>query len=141
MLAPPAGSLPLPGWPRGHCRYPEDRVPSHISSKSRQRARQVLTRVHVSRDSSSRSLAQGRFRATMCPVAPAPASWLRAATGQPCVPRLQLPPPGSGSLQSHHVSRGSSSHLLAQGSSGDATCPMKLYGLWTIEVNKYPLAV
>jgi hypothetical protein len=34
------------------------------------------------------------------------------------------------------VSRGSSSHLLAQGSSETATCSMKLYGLWAIEINK-----
>jgi hypothetical protein len=37
MLAPPAGSQPLPGWTRGHCRYPEDRVPPRTSFESRQR--------------------------------------------------------------------------------------------------------
>jgi hypothetical protein len=37
-------------------------------------------------------------------------------------PWLQLPPPGLGPLRSRHVSRGSSSRLLAQGSSGAATC-------------------
>jgi hypothetical protein len=37
------------------------------------------------------------------------------------------------------VSCGSSSHLLTQGSSGAATCPMELYGLWVIKVNKYLL--
>jgi hypothetical protein len=36
------------------------------------------------------------------------------------------------------MSRGSSSRLLAQGSSGAATYSMELYGLWAIEVNKYP---
>jgi hypothetical protein len=40
----------------------------------------------------------------MCPVALAPASWLRAAPEPPSVPSLQLPPPGSGQLRSHHMS-------------------------------------
>jgi hypothetical protein len=35
-------------------------------------------------------------------------------------------------------SRGFSSRLLTQDSSGVATCPMDLYGLWAIKVNKYP---
>jgi hypothetical protein len=39
-----------------------------------------------------------------------------------------------------HLSCGSSSRLLAQGSSGAVTCPMKLYGLWAIKINKYSLA-
>jgi hypothetical protein len=66
----------------------------------------------------------GRSFAPTCPVAPAPASWLRAAPEPPCVPWLQPPPPSSGQLRSCHMSRGSSSCLLAQCSSGAATCPM-----------------
>jgi hypothetical protein len=94
----------------------------------------------VFRGSSSRLLAQGSFETAMCLVALAPTSWFRAAPGLPCLLWLQLPPPGSGQLQSRHVSRGSSSRLLAQGSSEASMCPMELYGLWAIEVNKYPLA-
>jgi hypothetical protein len=93
---------------------------------------------HESRGGSSRLLAQGSSGAVTCPVTPAPTSCLRAASEPPRVPWLQLPPPGSGQLRSHHVSRGFSSRLLAQGSFGAATCPMELYGLWVIEVNKYP---
>jgi hypothetical protein len=74
---------------------------------------------HVFHGSSSRLLAQGSSRAAMCP-------W------------LQLPPPDSGQLRYRHLSRCSSSRLLAQDRSEAATCPMELYGLWDIEVNKYP---
>jgi hypothetical protein len=56
------------------------------------------------------------------------------------VPWLKLLPPGLGQLRSLHVSHNTSSHLLAQGSFGAATCPMKLYELWAIGVNKYPPA-
>jgi hypothetical protein len=93
----------------------------------------------VSRRSSSRLLAQGSFRAITCLVAPTPAPWLRTASEPSHVPWLQLPPPGSGQLRDRHVSRRSSSRLLAQGSSGVITCPMELYRLWAIEVNKYPM--
>jgi hypothetical protein len=89
----------------GHCRYPADRVPPHTSSKSRRRAKRALMRVHMSRRSSSRLLAQGSSGAATCPMAPTPA-------------------PGSGQLQSCHMSRGLSSHLLAQGSSGTAMYPV-----------------
>jgi hypothetical protein len=41
-----------------------------------------------------------------------------------------------GQLGCRHTSRGASSRLLARGSLGAA---MELYGLWAIEVNKYPL--
>jgi hypothetical protein len=74
----------------------------------------------------------------MCPMALAPTSWLRIALEPPRVPWLQLPPLGSRQPWSRHVSCGSSSRLLVQGSSGAATCPMELYELWAIEVNKYP---
>jgi hypothetical protein len=64
----------------------------------------------------------GRSCVPTCPIAPALASWLRATPEPPRVPWLQLPPPGSGPLQSR-------------------MCPMELYGLLAIEVNKYPLVV
>jgi hypothetical protein len=137
-------------------RYPADRVPPHTSSKSKRMARHVLGRTHVSmtssyatrhrqlgcrhtsRGASSRLLARGSSNAATCPMAPTPESRLGAAWVLPHVPWCQLLPPGTGQLSSHHVSRGSSSSLLAQGNSGAATCPIELYGLWDIEVNKYP---
>jgi hypothetical protein len=73
---------------------------------------------------SSRVPARGSSGAATRPVAPTPASWHRATPELPSVLWLQLPPPNSGQLQSRHVSRGSSSRLLAQGSSGAATCPV-----------------
>jgi hypothetical protein len=65
----------------------------------------------------------GRSFAPTCLMAPAPASWLKAAPEPPCATWLQLSPPSSGHLWSRHVSRGSSPHLQAQGSSG-ATSPV-----------------
>jgi hypothetical protein len=112
------------GGPRGHCLNLADRVPSHTSSKSRRRARHELTRVHVSRGSSSRLLAQDSSGAATCPVAPIPPPdsgqlqsrhvfhgsssrpWLRAAPEPSHVPWLQLPPLGLGQLRNRHVSRG-----------------------------------
>jgi hypothetical protein len=81
---------------------------------------------HVSCGSGSQLLTQGSSRAAMCPMAPTLTSWLRAAPEPPHVTWLQLPPPGSKQLRSHRVSPGSSSRLLAQGSSGAAMCPMAL---------------
>jgi hypothetical protein len=112
--------------PEPTCRYPEDWVPLHTSSKLRWREIRALTRAHVSRGSSSHLLAQGSSGAATCPVAPAPASWLRAALEPPRVSWLQLLPPSLGQLQSHIVSYGSSSRLLTQGNSKAATCPMEL---------------
>jgi hypothetical protein len=154
MLAPPVGSLPLSRWARGPLLVPYRPGTPHTSSKSKRRARRALKRAHVSitsgyatrhgqlrchhtfRGTSSRLLAQGSSGATTCLVAPAPKSRHRAAQVLPRIPWRHLPPPGIVQLQSHHVYRGSSSRLLAQGSSGAA---MKLYGLCAIEVNKYPL--
>jgi hypothetical protein len=44
----------------------------------------------------------------MCPMALALTSQLRVAPEPPCVLWLQLPPPSSGQLRSHHVSHGGS---------------------------------
>jgi hypothetical protein len=154
MLAPPVGSLPLSRWARGPLSVPCRPGTPRTSSKSKRRARRALKHAHVSItsgyatrhgqlrcrhnfcDTSSRLLARGSSGATTCSVAPAPKSRHRAAQVLPHIPWRQLPPPGIVQLQSYHVSRGSSSRLLAQGSSGAA---MKLYELWAIEVNKYPL--
>jgi hypothetical protein len=83
----------------------------------------------MSRSSSSQLLAQASSGATTCPMAPAPASWLRLAPGSPRDLWLQLPPTGSGQLRRRRVSRGSGSRLLAWGNSGATTCPKELYGL------------
>jgi hypothetical protein len=117
----------------------QTRYPPRTSCKSRRRAGRALTRVHMSMTSA---------------YATHPA---RAARVPPHLPWCQLPPPGSGQLGCRHVShgpslspdsgklrcchaaRGAGSRILAQGSSGAATCPMELYKLWAIEVNKYPL--
>jgi hypothetical protein len=77
--------------------------------------------------------------AQLPPPSSSTSSWLKAALGQPHIPWLQLPPLGLGQLKNRHMSRGSNSRLLAQGNSGAAMCPMELYGLWVIEVNKYHL--
>jgi hypothetical protein len=86
------------------CRYPEDRVPPYISSKSRQGAGRVFTRCHTSCSSGPRLPAEVGFGAATCPAAPAPA----ASPGQ---------------LRGHHVPCGSSSRCPARGSSGATTCP------------------
>jgi hypothetical protein len=135
MLAPPAGSHPLPGWAEGHCRYPEDRVPPRTSSKLRQRTRRacVPTCPEASVPASRLGATPGPPRV---PTAPVPASRLGAATcprgsgsrlgAAPRPPRapaapasasrlraapgpsheLQHPPSGSGQLRRCHVSRG-----------------------------------
>jgi hypothetical protein len=112
------------GGPGGHCRYPEDRVPPYTNSKSRQRTRRGLTHAHVFCGSSSYLLAQGSSGTATCPMALAPASWPRAALQPPRVPWLQLWPPGSGQLWDRHMSHGSSSRFLAQGSFAATTCPV-----------------
>jgi hypothetical protein len=84
-------------------------------------------------------LARGRSDAAMCPVAPAPESQLWADLVLPRVPWCQLLPPSTGQLWSRHMSCGSSSRLVTQGSSGATMCSIELRGLWAIEVNKYPL--
>jgi hypothetical protein len=116
-------------------------------------ARHALTRVHVSitsgyatrhgqlrchhtsRGTSSCLLARGSSSAATCPVALALESRVGAAQVLPRVLWRQLPPPGTWQLRSHHVSRDSSSRLLAYVSSGAVTCPTELYGLWAIDVN------
>jgi hypothetical protein len=79
---------------------------------------------HLSRGPSSRVPTPGSSGAATRLVMPAPTSWHRTAPEPSRVPWLQLPPPGSRQLWSHHVSRGSSSYLLAQGSFGADMCPV-----------------
>jgi hypothetical protein len=89
------------------CRYPEDRVPLHTSSKSRQGARRVSTHSHVSccfRPHLSAEMCSG---ATTCPAAPDLASLLRWAPALLRVPRLWTLPPWRGEVRCCHMSHGS----------------------------------
>jgi hypothetical protein len=75
-------------------------VPTAPAPTSRRGA--ALGAPHVSTAPTSTSWLRAALGAPCVPTAPAPASWHRAALGTPHVP---------------------GSHLLAQGSSGGATCP------------------
>jgi hypothetical protein len=123
MLAPPQVRYLSRGGPRGHCRYPEGRVPPRTSSRSGQKARHAnhmpLSVVNLSMN----RVAQASSGTAMCPADPAPAARPGAALGPPRVLRPQLPLPSLGQLQGRHVSSGLSSRCPARGSSGAATCP------------------
>jgi hypothetical protein len=106
-----------------NCRYPEDRVPPHTSSKSRQGAGRVSTRCHASCSSVPRLPSEVGFDAVTCLAAPAPAAQPGAALGSPHVLRHQLPLPSPGQLRGYHMCCGTSSRGRARGSSGVATCP------------------
>jgi hypothetical protein len=108
---------------RGLCRYPEDRIPPHTSSKSRQGAGRVYTHCHASYSSGPRLPTEVGAGAATCPAVPAPAAQPEAAPGPPHALLLQVSLPGPGRLRGYHVFCGSSSRCLAQGSSGAATCP------------------
>jgi hypothetical protein len=135
--------LPLLRWAWGPLSVPCKPGTPRTSSKSRRRARRALATpppwcqlsppgsgqlrcCHMSHDPSSRVPAWGSSGAATHPVTPAPASWHRAAPEPSRVSWLQLPPPGSGQLRSRHVSHGSSSRLLARGSSRVVMCPVAL---------------
>jgi transposase InsO family protein len=60
-----------------HCRYPEDRVPPHTSSKSRQGAGRASTRYHVSGSLGPHLCAEVGSGAATCPAALDLASVLR----------------------------------------------------------------
>jgi hypothetical protein len=154
MLDSPAGLLPLPRRALGPlsvpCRPGTPAYKLYVKMKGKTCAR-THPRVHDIGLCHPTRAAQ---------VPPAPTAWLGAAQVPPCVPWPQLLSPGSGQLRCCHASRGASSRLLAQGSSRAATCPvalaptswlkvalkphmcpMVLYGLWAIEVSKYPPVV
>jgi hypothetical protein len=67
---------------KNHCRYPEDRVPPHTSSRSRQKASSGTT---------------------TCPTDPAPTARPGAAPGPPRVLWPQLPLPSPGQLRGRRV--------------------------------------
>jgi hypothetical protein len=126
MLAPPAGSLPLPRWAWEPLSVPWRPGTPRRSSRSRQKARHAnhtLPRVH---NLSMNHTARGSSGAAMRPVAPAPAAQPEAAPGLPRVLRLQLPLPSPRQLRGHHVSCGSSSRCPARGGFGAAMCALKV---------------
>jgi hypothetical protein len=104
------------GGPEGHCRYPEDRIPPHISIKSRQRLLPPgwgqLRGRHVSPCLRLPLPARGSTGATTCPVARG----------------------SSGAVMCH---LGASTHILAQSSSGAATRHLGSVGCK--QINKYSL--
>jgi hypothetical protein len=71
------------GGPGGHCWYPEDRTPPHISFKSKTKGK-MGAHARVSRD--SRPLAQGSSRAAACLMAVAPAARARGSSGTAMCP-------------------------------------------------------
>jgi hypothetical protein len=123
MLTPPRVHYLSRGGPGGHCRYPEDQVPPHTSSRSKQKVKHANhTPLRVVNLSMNRP-ARGSSGAATCPVGPAPIARPGAAPGPPRVLRHQLPLPSPGQLRGRHVSYGTSSRCLARGSSGAATSP------------------
>jgi hypothetical protein len=95
-LSPPAGSQPLPRWARGHCRYPVDRVPLHISFKSKIRS-EMCTHMPCSTEPCL-PIEVGSGVAT-CMVAPDPASLIGRVPAPSCVSWIQTPPPCKGGLR------------------------------------------
>jgi hypothetical protein len=142
MLAPPAGSLPLPRWAQGPLSVPyrpgtlaykfqvktkreayKSHDPTCPQPQHEPHSLGQLRGRHVSCGASSRCPARGSSGVTTCPAAPAPAAQPGAAPRSPRVLRHQLPLPSPGQLRGHHVPCGTSSHCPARGSSGVATCP------------------
>jgi hypothetical protein len=68
-LAPLMDSQPLSRWVRGLCRHPEDRVPPHISFKSRQAAGRVSTRYNTNCSFGPHLLVEVGSGAVTCPMA------------------------------------------------------------------------
>jgi hypothetical protein len=93
-------------YARGYGRHPEDRVPPHRSSKSRQGAWRASTHYHVC--------------CSFGPLLPAE----EVASALPCVPRPQTSPPCRGELRYCHVSRGPGPCLPAEVSSDATMCHM-----------------
>jgi hypothetical protein len=83
------------------CRHPEDRIPPHTSSKSRQGAGRASTCCHASCNFGPHLPTSVGFEATMCPTAPDLTSLPRWALALPRVPWLWTLPPreeGSGAV-------------------------------------------
>jgi hypothetical protein len=98
-----------------YCSYPEDRIPPHTSSKSRQRAGCASTRCHVNCTFGPHLPAEVGSGVTMCPATPDHASLLWWAPALPRVLRLQTLPPWRGELRCYHVSHGSGLCLPERG--------------------------
>jgi hypothetical protein len=99
-------------------RYPRVQVPGQ-DRRQRHANHTPLRVVNLSMN----RMAQASSGAATCPADPAPVDRPGAAPGPPRVLRTQLPLPGPGQLQGHHVSCGLSSRCPARGISGAAMCP------------------
>jgi hypothetical protein len=86
MLAPPRVHYLSRGGPGGHCRYPEDQVPPHTSSRSRQKARHANHTPLCVVNLNMNRMAQASSGTATCPADPAPAARPGAALGPPRVP-------------------------------------------------------
>jgi hypothetical protein len=93
------------------CWHPEERVPPHTSSKSRQEEGRASTRCHVSYSFRLYLPAEVGSEAATCPT----------ALELPRIPLLRISPPCLGELRCYHVSCGPGPHLLTELSSGDVT--------------------
>jgi hypothetical protein len=136
------------------CGYPEDRVPSHTSSKSTQGAGRASTRCHVSCNFGSNLPTDVGSGTTMFPTAPDLASLLKWTPALPRVSQLRSLPPWRGELRCCHVSHGSELWLPErgapllprvprlralpswEGSSGATTCHTAPSGLCTTGIKK-----
>jgi hypothetical protein len=120
VLAPPAGSQPLPRWARGPLSVPcKPGTPTYtLKSKTRNN-----TYCHMPRSSGPCLAAREGSSAATCSVASDPASMLGRVPVLSCVPWLWTLPPCLEGLQRCHVPCGFGSCLPAQEGSGAATCP------------------
>jgi hypothetical protein len=105
------------------CRYPTDWIPPYISFKSIQWAGHVSTRCHVPYSSGPHLPVDVGSDAITCPATPYLTFLSRWALILPRVPRSRTSPHCRGGLRRCHVFRGPEPHLLAEMSSGVATCP------------------
>jgi hypothetical protein len=97
------------------CQHPEDRVPPHTCSNSRQAAGHASTRCRISCSLEPHLPAEVGSSAIMCIVALDLASLLRRALMLPRVPQFQTLPPWRDELRCCHVSHGAGLCLPERG--------------------------
>jgi hypothetical protein len=78
---------------------------------------------HVSHDVKHRLPAREGSGVTTCPMTPDPTSQHRRAPTSPRALWCQTPPPSTGGLRHHHVSRDTKPRLSMREGPGVATCP------------------
>jgi hypothetical protein len=123
IVAPPTGSLPLPRWPWGHCQYPTDWVPPHISFLPRQGAGHVSVHCHVSCGSEPCLHVEEGSSTAMHPTTPDLASLPRWALALPRAMWLRTLPPYQNELRHCQVPCSIGHCLPAEAGFGAATCP------------------